>query len=581
MESLKKFTDASIGLRQNEGEDKVLGLGKAVRQYLKPGMVVYIREGSYAVIREIIRQFAGTKCDFTLVMVGCRDYALDLVHCGLVAKLITSRCSESPTMGRSQAIQRAYERGTVKVENWSLYSLSLRLMAGALKLPFAVTRSILYSSMAQENRDSFIEIDDPFGSGERLGLVKSLNPDIAFVHGWASDRNGNLIVAPSILSGENEWGAFASKNGVIATVEQLVSTEFIRKHSSLVRIPSYFVKSVSVMPFGAHPQGLVAVSEEFEEYEADYEFMEKHREASKVAQSLDAWLKEWVMDYPSNDDYLRKLGYEHLAFLKEKAGRLSWEHKPLWISGEIPTTTEYSAREMMLIAASRIIKQKVLKSNYKVILSGIGIAGLAACLAYYELRSTGTDVELMIGSGLYGWAPSSWDNHLMSFSNLRTCKMITDTLHTYGIFTFNQCISVLGTAQVDKYGNMNSTKLSEDSYLTGSGGANDATNATEVVLVLPQSRKHFVDNLPYITCSGGNVGTVVSDKGVLTKAGAGEELKLAAYFPGPGALKQDDIVKRIKTDCGWELKTHAEVEGIKPPNASELALLRALEGETC
>ena len=298
MELFKRFTDASIEPKQNGGEDKVLELGEAVRQYLKPGMVVYIREGSYAAIREIIRQFGGTESDFTLVMVGCRDYALHLVHCGLVTRLITSRCSESPAMGRSQVIQRAYEQGTVKIENWSLYSLSLRLMAGALKLPFATTRSILYSSMAQENGDSFIEIDDPFGSGEKLGLVKPLNPDIAFVHGWASDRNGNLIVAPSILSGESEWGAFASKNGVIATVEQLVSTEFIRKHSSLVRIPSYFVKSVSLTPFGAHPQGLVAVSEEFEEYEADYDFMEKHREASKVSQSLNAWLKEWVMDCP-------------------------------------------------------------------------------------------------------------------------------------------------------------------------------------------------------------------------------------------------------------------------------------------
>ncbi|MBA7564693.1 hypothetical protein ES708_06360 [subsurface metagenome] len=66
-----------------------------------------------------------------------------------------------------------------------------------------------------------------------------------------------------------------------------------------------------------------------------------------------------------------------------------------------------------------------------------------------------------------------------------------------------------------------------------------------------------------------------------TKAGADRELKLAAYFSNLGTLKQDDTVRKIKTDCGWELKTHAEVEGIKPLNTSELALLRLLEGETC
>jgi len=587
MELLKRFS--GIELRQNEGEDKVLELGEAIRRHLKPGMVIYIREGSYVAIREIIKQFADTKYSFTLVMVGCRDYALDLIHCGLVSKVITARFSESPTLGRSQIIRRAYEQNAVNIENWSLYSLSLRLMAGALGLPFFATKSILHSSMAQENRDSFVEIDDPFGRGEKFGLVKSLNPDIAFVHGWASDRNGNLIMAPTILSGENEWGAFASKGGIIATVERLVSTEFIRKHSLLVKIPGYFVKSVSVAPFGAHPQSLIAPSEEFDQYEADYEFMEKHRAASKASQSLDVWLKEWVMDCPGNDDYLRKLGYEHLAFLKGKAGKLSWKHK-LSLE-EITTTTEYSAREMMLVAASRIIKQKIIKNKYKVILSGIGIAGLAACLSYYELRSEGIDVELMVGSGLYGWAPRPGDYQLTSFSNLQTCKMITDTLHTYGIFAFNQCISVLGTVQLDKYGNMNLTKLSVNSYLAGSGGANDAANAREVILVLPQSRRGYVDSLPYITCSGRNVRTVVSDKGVLTKVRTGKELKLAAYFPNLGTSDQDKIVSKIKADCGWELKIHTKVKNIEPPNTDELALLRLLsvqrseqlsiKGETC
>jgi len=49
----------------------------------------------------------------------------------------------------------------------------------------------------------------------------------------------------------------------------------------LVSIPGYFVKSVSLVPFGAHPLGLATISEDFEEYEADYEFMKSHGEASK------------------------------------------------------------------------------------------------------------------------------------------------------------------------------------------------------------------------------------------------------------------------------------------------------------
>jgi len=572
----EKFEDiASTELAEDEGENRVLELSEAIRRYLNPGMTLYIREGSYAAIREIIRQFWGTGPEFSLVMVGCRDYALDLIHCGLVTRLITSRCSESPTQGRSLTIQRAYEQKSLEIENWTLYSLPLRLMAGALGLEFLPTKSILHSSMAQENKDSFTEVDDPFGSGQKLGLVKALNPDIAIVHGWAADRSGNIITAPPILSGEGEWGAFASKNGVVATVEKLVSTEFIREHASLVTIPSYFVKSVSVVPFGAHPQVLAAVTKEFAEYEADYEFMEEHRQATKDTKTLDAWLKGWVLDCPSNEDYLKKLGSQRLASLKGQE-QVSQKHKLLPLSEEAITATKYSATEMMIVAASRVIKEKVMKNGYKVILSGVGTAGLAAWLAYYELRKAGVEVELMIGSGLYGWAPRPTDPQLTSLANLRTCKMITDVVHAYGIFARNQCLPVIGAGELDKYGNLNSTKRADTFYLAGSGGANDAATAREIVVVAAQSKRRFVSKVPYITCSGRNVGTVVSDKGVFEKVNNGDELTLVGYFGDLNAPEQDRIVRKIQDDCGWELKVHHSLKKIDPPNPSELALMRIL-----
>ncbi len=45
------------------------------------------------------------------------------------------------------------------------------------------TKSLLGSTMSEQNRDSFIEMTDPFGSGKKLGLVKALNPNIALIHG--------------------------------------------------------------------------------------------------------------------------------------------------------------------------------------------------------------------------------------------------------------------------------------------------------------------------------------------------------------------------------------------------------------
>lgn len=571
---------ASIELSDNEGENKVIDLGDAIKRHVKPGMLLYIREGAYAAIRETIRQFWGTQPKFTLAMIGCRDYALDLLHCGLVTKVLTSRCSESATQGISSVVKRAYKQKSVEIENWSLYSLVLRLMAGAMGVGVMPTRSIVSSTMAQENRDSFMEMDDPFSPGNRLGLVKSLNPDIAFVHGWASDANGNLILAPAILSGEGEWGALGSKNGVIATVEKLVSTDFIRKHSSLVSIPGYFVRSVSVLPYGAHPLGLASTADDFDEYEADYEFMNDHGKASQESETLDSWLREWVVGCPENGDYLKKLGYPRLAFLKGKAGRFDWEQKILSLSEESLVTPEYTAEERMIVAASRVIKEKVVMNKYRVIGSGIGTAGGAAWLAYYQLKKTGFDIELMLGSSYFGWAPRPGDPQVTNFSNLRTCKMITDILHTYGVFAGHQCISVLGAAQIDKHGNLNTTRLSEDFYLTGSGGANDAAAAAqETMVVLNQSKKRFVNQVPYTTCPGSNVTTVVSDKGMFEKIN-GDELVLTGYLGGPDASDEDSAVRKIREDCGWELKIHPVLKKMSPPETDELTLLRLLSAKS-
>jgi len=578
---LSELVTRTLKLEDIEGTDKAIGLAEAVRKYIKPGMSIYVGEGANGILREIIRQFRGTKPNFTLVISGCRDSALDLIHSGLVSKLITSRAAEGyPSQGRSPIIKRAFQSGSLEIENWSLYTLALRLMAGAMGIGFMPTKSISGSSMAEENQDSFIQIENPFG-GDKIGLVKALNPDISVVHGWAADRNGNIIMAPAILSGQVEWGPFASKNGVIATVEKLVSTKFIREHSLLVKIPSQFVNSVTVLPFGAHPQGLASLGKaEFEEYEADYEFMEKHWEASKDATTLDAWLKEWVMDCSSNEEYLGKLGYPRLAFLKGKAGGFNWEHKLLWLSEEILRSTRYNATEMMIIAASWIIKEKVLNNRYRVIVAGIGTGGLSAWLAYYELRKDDYDVELMIGSGLYGYAPRPGDPQLTNLSSLRTCKMITDVIHTYGVFVGGErsrCLSVLGAGQIDKYGNINSTILLDGSFLVGSGGSNDATAAKEVIVVAAQSTKHFVNKLPYITCSGGKVSTVVSDKGIFEKIDNSNELILTGYFANPGVSDQSDIVRTIRDDCGWELKVYSKLKKIKPPSLSELVLLRLLD----
>ena len=379
--------------------------------------------------------------------------------------------------------------------------------------------------MAQENKDSFCQILDPFGSRKQINLMKALKPDIALIHGWAADPAGNTIVAPYITGGEYSHGAKASKNGVVVSVEQIVSTQFIRENSALVTIPAGIVNSVSLAELGAHPQGMVSDYgvEQFQPYAEDYEFTGERIQASRDPQSLDNWIKNWVLDCPNHDEYLKKLGRDKISFLKEKGTKKHWRDN-LDINA-LSHSPEYNSREMMVIAAARKTKELIIKNNYDGVLCGIGTSGLPGWLAYYDLRKENYDLNLWIGSGVYGFSPCPGDPQLCSLPTIMSARMLTNGLEAYGIFLGGnhkgKYMSILSAAQIDRYGNLNSTKISETSYIIGSGGSNDASNANEVLVVIPQSKRRFVPKVPYITCPGDNMRVIVSDLGIFLPLFAG------------------------------------------------------------
>jgi Coenzyme A transferase len=213
-----------------------------------------------------------------------------------------------------RVVQRAYAEGELEIENWSLYTLVQRLMAGALGVGFMPTKSITGSSMAEENKGSFLVIEDPFENGKKLGLVKALNPDLSLVHGWVADCYGNTITGPARGTGEAAWGSKASLKGVLVTVERLVSTDFIRRYSYLADIPGQMVNSVSVCPMGAHPGCLINPGlKGVEAYGEDYEFQKEEQMAGQDRHRLDTWIRQWVLDCPTHDAYLRRLGPRRAA----------------------------------------------------------------------------------------------------------------------------------------------------------------------------------------------------------------------------------------------------------------------------
>jgi acyl CoA:acetate/3-ketoacid CoA transferase alpha subunit len=565
----------------DEGEDKVTTLEGAIAQNVHPGMTLHLGGEPSAALRQIIRQFWGRNPRFTIVSsTMTRPYATDLIYHGMASKTITSAYDYGPRAYPSGFATATALRQGSQNENWSLYSIEQRLMAGALGVGFMPTKSILGSDMQKENEDSnsFQVIVDPFERSRKEAIVRAIVPDLSIVHGCVADRYGNTILP--LPWADAIWGPRAAKDGVVVTVEKVVSTDFIREHSSLVKLPGYLVKSVCPAPMGAHPHGLVNPRvRNFEGYETDWDFFEDHAEATRTPESFDAWTKQWILGCATHQDYLEKLGHQRITLLRERAVPDAWKANLAYASAAIEEDQQYSASDMMLIAAAREIERKAVKHGYRTILSGVGTGGLAACLAYLWLRKRGYGIDLLWGLGRIGYAPSLGQNNPLSVCHTLTSKALTDITEIYGVVVGGQnakCISVLGALQIDRFGNIDNSRTGGLGRSNGVGGAGDAINADETIVVVKHSPDRIVEKVTYVGCPGDRVKTLVSSMGIFKKVGDDKEFTLSACFPDARSQTLQDRVRMIRETCGWDLKIAVDLREIASPTKDELTLLRLL-----
>jgi acyl CoA:acetate/3-ketoacid CoA transferase alpha subunit/acyl CoA:acetate/3-ketoacid CoA transferase beta subunit len=567
-----------------EGPDKVLPLAEAIRRFIAPGQTIYVGSAHgrpNALVRELVRQWWGKRPEWTLALTGLGSPWTALAIGGLVRRLITTFVGEGYPFPVPQAVLGPeLVSGRIGVQNWSMLTLPLRVLAGALGVPFLPTRSLLGSSMEEHNaRDGdFLAMDDPFaGDGRRVGLVRALTPDVALFHAWAADRAGNVLAGVPL--NDNFYGAMAARGGAIVSVERVVSTDFIRRHAPLVRLPAQYVAAVVEAPYGSHPGGMYAMNiPELESYAEDPEFILEIRRAFRARDTAEAWIREWMLEVADQDAYVAKLGYRRIVEIKGRADADIWKAELDMLDDAHGPEDRISASEQMVVAAARVLSEKVRAHGYRTYLAGVGNSNLAAWLSGYDMKAAGVDVEIMAETGMVGYLPRPAEPFVFSFRNFPSCKMLTDIIHTMGIFMGggeNRCLGSLAAGQIDKHGNINSTLVPGSLYITGSGGANDITSsAREVVVTLAQSRNRFVDKVPYVTAPGARVSTVVSDRGVFAKRDPHGELILTGVLgDGPEAA----LVAAAREACGWELAVAPSLRRFERPTADELRLIRMLD----
>lgn len=577
--------EARLAIPDVEGPDKVVSLADLVRRHVRPGMTLHLSTAharAHAPVNELMRQFWGRDPGFTIVALGLTGAWTALVHGGLARRLVTSYCGESyPGPTPSPLVDAAWRAGRVEIQNWSILTLPLRLLAGAMGLPFLPTRSLLGSTMEEANQGDLVVAEDPFGREGRVALVRALVPDLSLVHGLAADRAGNTLLPGPI--GEGFYGALAAREGALVTVERIVPTAVIRRHAGLTRLPGAYVRAVAEAPLGGHPGGVVGLPDAeagVPGYGEDYEFARRQREAFAAPETAEAWLREWVLGCPSPAEYARRLGPARVEALRRGAEPEAWRGELAELAPTIPVTPGYSPEEMLAVAASRRVAARVRARGFTTLLAGIGVSNLAAWLAAYALKADGVPVELMAEIGMFGYLPRAADPFIFSTRNFPTAKSLSDILTVMGQLMggrWNRCLGVLGAGQVDRTGNINSTLLPGRRYLTGSGGANDVCSAAaEVLVAVAQDRQRFVEKVPYVTGPGHAVRTVVSHLGVFEKAEPHGDLLLTGYLPTAGPTAEA-AVAAIRAACGWDVRVAPDLRPEAPPTREELALLRAFD----
>ncbi len=581
----RKLVADRIGAVEGLREDKRMSVAEAVARFVRPGMrinPVSLQARPVLALHEIMRQFAGRDPGFEFISSSLSGNYLQLVGLGLLRKAIVSYAGEGyPTPGPSPVVARALAEGTLELESWTMLTISQRLMAGAMGVPFLATRSLAGSDMARELAESggYAEVDDPFEPGRRQGLVRAYQPDIALVHAWAADPAGHAICFPPHQ--ENVYGALAAKEGVILTVHRIVDAETVRQHSHLVRIPAARVRAVCEVPYGSHPYGNYAVGlPGLVAYANDYPFMREHREAQASAERYRAWLEEWILGVRDDSAYRTKISPARLARLEAQAGPETWREELEQHAAVLDEEGPAGAVEEMIVQAARVLGDRIRAGGHRTVLSGVGQAALTAWLASHLLRPEGIEFTAVAETGMVGHDPRPADPFLINYRNLPTTTQLTDVFEALGIHVCgatNDSLATLGAGQIDRHANINSSWGEDGRFLVGSGGANDIANAArEVFVVALQSRRSFVERVDFVTSVGDRVRIVVSSMGVYERREG--ELVLTGVFASAGASKQA-AVEAIRARCGWPLVVAEDVVVLPPPTLEEVVMLRLFDPE--
>jgi glutaconate CoA-transferase, subunit B len=248
---------------------------------------------------------------------------------------------------------------------------------------------------------------------------------------------------------------------------------------------------------------------------------------------------------------------------------------------------DYTLQELLVAAAAREIKDR------EVIFVGVGIPCLGAVVA--KLTHAPNAVLAMESGGIgptpyrlvLGIGDNACGENAIYVTSL--WRLFSDQQRGY----FD--LGMLGGAQVDKYGNLNSNAIfgKGDYYhpqtkLPGSGGASDiAISARRTLLMMNQQKRRFLDKVDFITSPGyldgpgsrekygypgGGPSVIITNMAIFRFDEKTREAYLDSVHPG---ISAEDVRKEVS----WDLKVSPVLKSTPPPTVEEVEIIRILDSQ--
>jgi glutaconate CoA-transferase subunit A len=290
-------------------ESKVAKLSD-ITQIVKDGDKVAIG-GSWlgghpmAVIREIIR--AGIKNLTAITVVGSVDIDM-LVGAGCLSRLMFSFVSME-AFGLAPNFRRAIEKEGLPYDEITGLAVIIGLEAGGRNIPYLPYRGPFGSDLIKYRPEFYKEIKCPF-TGEDLIAAAAITPDVAIIHGTRADATGNVQIDGT--SGTDVEMMRAAKKR-IASVEEIVSEDEIRRNPYKTKVPGFQVDMVIEAPLGAHPCACAP------DYVFDPWHIMKYMQAAMSPETFSQYLDEYVKK--PEWEYLEAIGGMKQAAILRRLAR--------------------------------------------------------------------------------------------------------------------------------------------------------------------------------------------------------------------------------------------------------------------